>query len=176
MSRTAAASAVLTAITAAAISLSGCGGLSGPSAAGSSTTSPTSAVRSSPSSTTAPTASPSASASVTRAPRTSADLKKAVLTLQGIVRASAAIVITVCHTDRLAWKYRSPRGYLDAYVNAGHAMQNAVLCAESLGLGAWLSTAIDTQALSRLMDLGPAEFPTAVLALGRPQHRREKRA
>ena len=99
----------------------------------------------------------------------------ACLAHQGMVTTSAALVIGVCQAERLAWKYRSPRGYLDAYINAGHAMQNAILYAESLGLGAWLTTAIDTYALSSLLSLGASEFPIAALALGCPRDSHETR-
>jgi SagB-type dehydrogenase family enzyme len=97
----------------------------------------------------------------------------ACLAHQGMTETSAALLITVCHAERLAWKYRSPRGYLDAYVNVGHAMQNALLYAESLGIGTWPTTAIDTRALSSLLKLDEAEFPTSVLALGYPRDPQE---
>ncbi len=90
------------------------------------------------------------------------------LARQGMVHASAAILVAVCATERLAWKYRDPRGYLDAYTNAGHAMQNAALYAESLGIGAWITTAVDTGATSSLMRLRGDEFPLAAMALGEP--------
>ncbi|WP_329184084.1 nitroreductase family protein [Actinacidiphila glaucinigra] len=90
------------------------------------------------------------------------------LARQGMVHASAAILVAVCSAARLAWKYRDPRGYLDAYTNAGHAMQNAALYAESLGIGAWITTAMDTGAMSSLMSLRGDEFPLAAMALGNP--------
>lgn len=87
---------------------------------------------------------------------------------QGMVHASAAVLVAVCAAERLAWKYRDPRGYLDAYTNAGHAMQNAALYAESLGIGAWITTAVNTDAMSTLMRLRGDEFPLAAMALGQP--------
>lgn len=90
------------------------------------------------------------------------------LARQGIASASPAVLVTVCQTARIAWKYRSPRGYLDAYVNVGHALQNAILLAQSVGLGCWPTTAIDTAGLSALLNLSEAEFPTAVLGVGVP--------
>lgn len=91
---------------------------------------------------------------------------EAALARQGMTDASAALIVAVCHAERLAWKYRDPRGYLDAFTDAGHAMQNAVLYAESLGIGAWLTTAVESGDLSALMKLDEGEFPLAVLALG----------
>jgi SagB-type dehydrogenase family enzyme len=90
------------------------------------------------------------------------------LARQGIAAVSPVVLVTVCQSERIAWKYRSPRGYLDAYVNVGHALQNTILMAQSLGLGCWPTTAIDTAGLSALLNLSAAEFPTAVLGIGLP--------
>jgi SagB-type dehydrogenase family enzyme len=88
---------------------------------------------------------------------------------QGIAEVSPAILVAVCQSERIAWKYRGPRGYLDVYVNVGHSMQNAILSAQSIGLRSWISTAIDTAGLASLLNLEDAEFPTAVLGIGWPE-------
>lgn len=85
---------------------------------------------------------------------------------QGCTETCAVAVILFCNPEPIAWKYRSPRGYLDSYVNAGHASQNVLLGACELGLRAWVTTAMDMDSLARSVTAPSGYFPTLVIELG----------
>lgn len=86
---------------------------------------------------------------------------------QGFLSNASFGVMAFCEPATLAWKYRSPRGYLDAYVNAGHAMQNLLLYAANLDLSAWMTTAIDMRSASRLFGADESWFPVSFAAFGK---------
>ncbi|MFT4280650.1 SagB family peptide dehydrogenase [Microbacterium sp.] len=84
---------------------------------------------------------------------------------QGPPGACAMLLVLVSSTERLAWKYRSPRAYRDVWQHAGHATQCALLVNTALGLESFVTNAITTPEVSRLLGLTSTEWPTTVIAV-----------
>ncbi|MCH4208973.1 SagB/ThcOx family dehydrogenase [Bifidobacterium sp.] len=80
---------------------------------------------------------------------------------------SAFMLLTICLSERIAWKYRNPRGYTDVYEDVGHALENVILHFEDYAISAWLSTAIDNNTFKRIIPVGDSRFATAVVAFGK---------
>ncbi len=86
---------------------------------------------------------------------------------QDPVRAAAAVLLLTAIPERSAAKY-GERALRYAYIEAGHAAQNALLQAVARGLGAVPVGAFDDAALSRLFALPGRELPVYLIAVGRP--------
>jgi SagB-type dehydrogenase family enzyme len=72
--------------------------------------------------------------------------------------------------ERSAWRYDNRRAYRDVVLGLGHTSQTALLVATAMGLGAITATAVNEEALERLLGCDPAAEPVlAVTALGRPR-------
>jgi SagB-type dehydrogenase family enzyme len=75
-----------------------------------------------------------------------------------------------CVRERLAWKYRSPRAYRVAHLEAGHYCQTLVLVGVSLGLGAFQTGAFDDSLVESTLGVdGVSEFVIYAAGVGHPQ-------
>jgi SagB-type dehydrogenase family enzyme len=80
---------------------------------------------------------------------------------------SAAVLIITALYERTTRKY-GERGKRYVHIEVGHAAQNALLQAASLGLGAAVVGAFDDSALASLLDLAAPEQPLYLLPVGWP--------
>jgi SagB-type dehydrogenase family enzyme len=80
---------------------------------------------------------------------------------------SAAVLIITALYERTTRKY-GERGKRYVHIEVGHAAQNALLQAASLGLGAAVVGAFDDSALASLLDLPTPEQPLYLLPVGWP--------
>lgn len=88
---------------------------------------------------------------------------------QGFFGESGFAVVLVSITERMAWKYRSPRAYRFALQNVGHVAQVASMVAESLGLGAAITGAFRDDEVEDILHLEiPKNFASFVLVIGYP--------
>jgi SagB-type dehydrogenase family enzyme len=86
-----------------------------------------------------------------------------------LARAPALLIYTAV-LERSAWRYDNRRAYRDVVLGLGHTSQTALLVATAIGLGAVTATAVNEEALERLLGCDPAAEPVlAVTALGRPR-------
>lgn len=80
-------------------------------------------------------------------------------------------IFLTCQFDRLWWKYPHSRAYRVALLDAGHISQTVQLVSTALGLGTWVSAAIDESCLEPLLgDLhssAPLLFVGAGVSTGR---------
>jgi SagB-type dehydrogenase family enzyme len=86
---------------------------------------------------------------------------------QSWVADSAAILIITAIYERTTRKY-GERGKRYVHIEIGHAAQNALLQAASLGLGAAVVGAFDDAAVAGLLDLRAPEQPLYLLPVGWP--------
>ena len=86
---------------------------------------------------------------------------------QGFIKKSAATLVFTAHLPRMYWRY-GERGYRYIHLDAGHAMQNLYLAAESMGAGACAVAAFDDDELNGLLGLdGEERFAVYVGAVGK---------
>lgn len=80
-------------------------------------------------------------------------------------------IFLTCQFDRLWWKYPHSRAYRVALLDAGHLSQTVQLISTSLGLGTWISAAIDESCLEPVIDhlnrSAPLLFVGAGVSTGR---------
>jgi SagB-type dehydrogenase family enzyme len=62
-----------------------------------------------------------------------------------------------CVVSRLMWKYKSPRIYRLAHLEAGHYCQNLLLAATALGLGVYCTAAIADSLIEKALDIDGVE-------------------
>jgi len=79
-------------------------------------------------------------------------------------KAAAAVVIAAVY-ERTTGKY-GQRGIRYVHMEAGHAVQNVYLAAESLGLATVVVGAFDDDAAHNVLGLGPKEVPLGILPVG----------
>jgi SagB-type dehydrogenase family enzyme len=94
------------------------------------------------------------------------DLYAAALNQSAIITAPASILITGVMA-RTAAKY-GRRGIQYVWMEAGHAGQNILLQAVSLGLGAVPIGAFDDNTLRQLLGIGQDELPVYIIPIGYP--------
>jgi SagB-type dehydrogenase family enzyme len=71
--------------------------------------------------------------------------------------------------ERSFWKYRHPRGYAVVLMDAAHLSQTLYLVAGELGLGAFVSAAVNAGNIEDLLGLdGLGEGVVAACGVGRP--------
>jgi len=91
-------------------------------------------------------------------------LCRAGLNQSAICNAPLSIVMTGVF-ERTTGKY-GKRGMQYVFMEAGHAAQNVLLQAESIGLGAVPIGAFDNKAVSRVLHLSESETPLYILCIG----------
>jgi SagB-type dehydrogenase family enzyme len=80
--------------------------------------------------------------------------------------APAAVILSV-NWQQFMWKYRSSHAYRFAHYDLGAYMQTAVLAATSLGMGSFITPALNDVKVSRLLGSSEqASAPTYFLAIG----------
>lgn len=87
---------------------------------------------------------------------------------QDFVATCSLLVLLVARFDRSFWKYRErENAYSVVLQDAGHLSQTFQLAATELSLGSFYTGAINSQAISQLLDLKyPSEAPIGILGLG----------
>jgi putative peptide maturation dehydrogenase len=96
---------------------------------------------------------------VRRLPRDeAASLAVAFAAGQSWIRDAAAVVIVTARFPRTLWKYRrNNRAYLTLYLEAGHFSQTFYLVCAELGLGAFVTAAINGGNIEDAFELDPVE-------------------
>jgi SagB-type dehydrogenase family enzyme len=84
---------------------------------------------------------------------------------QGSVRDAPALFLFACVFTRTTQKY-GRRGMQYVFMEAGHAAQNLMLQAESMGLGHVAIGAFNDEALGEIMKLGEQAHPLYILPVG----------
>ena len=92
---------------------------------------------------------------------------------QSWVADSAAVLIITAVYERTTRKY-GERGKRYVHIEIGHAAQNVLLQAASLGLGAAVVGAFDDAAVANLLDLPVPEQPFYLLPVGWPANSRSE--
>ena len=92
---------------------------------------------------------------------------------QSWVADSAAVLIITAVYERTTRKY-GERGKRYVHIEIGHAAQNVLLQAASLGLGAAVVGAFDDAAVASLLDLPAPEQPFYLLPVGWPANSRSE--
>ncbi len=95
-------------------------------------------------------------------------LARAALGQSWIADSAAVLIITAIY-ERTTRKY-GERGKRYVHIEIGHAAQNALLQAASLGLGAAVVGAFDDAAVAKLLSLPAPERPFYLLPVGWPAH------
>ena len=85
-----------------------------------------------------------------------------------IFEAPAIFVITAVH-PRTTKKYGRARGERYVQIEVGHAAQNLLLQAESLGLAAVPIGAFEDDQVSRVLRISPGESPLYLISVGHPR-------
>lgn len=93
-----------------------------------------------------------------------ADLAGAALGQEEIAHAPCVLVFTALQA-RTTRKY-GERGIRYVHMEAGHAVQNALLTATALGLAAYPAGAFDDARVAGLLRLGPKETPLYLVPVG----------
>lgn len=90
---------------------------------------------------------------------------------QDYVGTCAILVVLVARFDRNFWKYRErENSYAVVLQDAGHLSQTFQLVATDMGLGAFYTAAINSEAIVDLLELRyPAEAPLGILGFGIPE-------
>ncbi len=109
--------------------------------------------------------------------KSTADLRRALYLAseqEAVLRASAVFVITVIY-GRLAEKYNDERSIRYAQLEAGHAAQNLLLQAASLGLAAVPIGAFRDEEIQSVLSLPSEQIPVYLIPAGvgfeeRPAH------
>jgi SagB-type dehydrogenase family enzyme len=86
---------------------------------------------------------------------------------QGAVRRAPAVLVLCAVFERTTGKYRR-RGLQYVYMEAGHAAQNFLLQAASLGLGTVPIGAFRDAEVAAALELPPGEHPLYLLPVGKP--------
>jgi SagB-type dehydrogenase family enzyme len=82
---------------------------------------------------------------------------------QAWVRDAAAVFLSTCVLDRLAWKYRSPRALRVAFQDIGHLSQTLCLVATWLGLGSFTTGALRDEIFEKKIGLRYLQEPVVLL-------------
>jgi SagB-type dehydrogenase family enzyme len=83
------------------------------------------------------------------------------------VGGAAAICLMSAVSDRVAWKYEHATAYRTLFIDAGHLGQTFQLVCTEVGLGSFVTAAIDTERICTLLALeDPSEFPVYACGLG----------
>jgi SagB-type dehydrogenase family enzyme len=93
---------------------------------------------------------------------------RAALDQEALLEAPAVFVVAAVY-ERTAAKYGRARAERYVHLEAGHAAQNLLLQAVSLGLGAVPVGAFDDERLNRVLDLPPSHRPVYLLPVGHPR-------
>jgi putative peptide maturation dehydrogenase len=92
---------------------------------------------------------------------------------QTYLAAASVLVVLTARFSRSFWKYRHPRGYAVLMLDAGHLSQTLYLIAAELGLGAFVSAAVNSGNVEDAIGLdGFEEGVLAACGVGRPTGRR----
>jgi SagB-type dehydrogenase family enzyme len=94
------------------------------------------------------------------------DLERAALD-QGFIHQASAVIILTCVARRIEERYGKSRGARYIAMEAGHAAQNVMLQAVTLGLASVPIGAFRDAHLARVLELGPEERPLYMLPVGR---------
>jgi SagB-type dehydrogenase family enzyme len=97
-----------------------------------------------------------------------APLYEAALSQEPILEAPLILVVTAVY-ERTAAKYGAERGARYVQLEAGHAAQNVLLQAVSLGLGAVSIGAFDDRQVGEVLSLPPDHQPLYLIAVGHPE-------
>jgi SagB-type dehydrogenase family enzyme len=95
-------------------------------------------------------------------------LAKASWDQRSLFEAPVIFVITAVY-PRTVKKYGRARGERYVQIEAGHAAQNLLLQAESLGLGGVPIGAFDDDQVSRVLRISPGESPLYLIPVGHPR-------
>lgn len=95
-------------------------------------------------------------------------LAAAALDQRPVAEAAAVLVFSAVY-ERTTGKY-GQRGVRYAHMEVGHAAQNALLQALSLGLGAVVIGAFGDQAVREVLQLSESEHPLYLMPVGRPRN------
>jgi SagB-type dehydrogenase family enzyme len=85
---------------------------------------------------------------------------------QPCVRGAAAIIVLSAIYERTTERY-GDRGKMYVHMDVGHAAENMLLQATSLGLGSVPVGAFRTRTVATLLGLADTEFPMYLLPIGR---------
>jgi SagB-type dehydrogenase family enzyme len=97
------------------------------------------------------------------------DVRLAALGGQPWLVDGAALVIHTAVIARTRWRYETRRAYRDILIELGHVSQTLLLTSSALGLGAVFATAVQDEALERLIGVDfTAEVALGVTSIGRP--------
>ncbi len=95
-------------------------------------------------------------------------LSRAALAQEFVLQAPLTVVICAVY-ERVAVRYGEERGARYVILEAGHAAQNILLQATTLGLGAVPVGAFDDDEVRRLLELPDDHAPLYLLTVGRPE-------
>jgi SagB-type dehydrogenase family enzyme len=87
---------------------------------------------------------------------------------QAVVREAPAVIVITAVPERTAVRY-GDRATRYVWLEAGHAAQNVLLEAVSLGLGAVPMGAFDDARVSTVLELPPNEVPLYLIPVGHPR-------
>jgi putative peptide maturation dehydrogenase len=91
---------------------------------------------------------------------------------QAYLSGASVLVVMTARFSRSFWKYRHPRGYAVVLMDAAHVSQTLYLVAAELGLGAFVSAAVNAGNTEDVLGLdGFEEGVVAVCGVGRPSQR-----
>ncbi len=97
-----------------------------------------------------------------------AAMRRAALDQEAITQSPAVFVIAAVY-ERISRKYGAARTPRYVYMEVGHAAQNVLLEAVSLGLGGVPVGAFDDQALQKALGLPVDQHPLYVIPVGHPR-------
>jgi putative peptide maturation dehydrogenase len=88
---------------------------------------------------------------------------------QTYLSGASVLIVMTARFDRSYWKYRHPRAYAVLHMDAAHLSQTLYLVSAELGLGAFVSAAVNAGNIEDLLGLdGFEEGVIAVCGCGRP--------
>ena len=88
---------------------------------------------------------------------------------QRYLSTASVLIVMTARFDRSYWKYRHPRAYAVLHMDAAHLSQTLYLLCAELGLGAFVSAAVNAGNIEDLLGLdGFKEGVIAVSGFGRP--------
>jgi putative peptide maturation dehydrogenase len=92
---------------------------------------------------------------------------------QAYLAGASVLLVLTARFDRSFWKYRHPRGYAVLHMDAAHLSQTLYLVCAELGLGAFVSAAVNAGNIEDSLGLdGFEEGVIAVFGCGRPSDQR----
>lgn len=97
------------------------------------------------------------------------ELAQSAVDQEFLAQAPLTVVLSAVD-ERITRRYGAARGPRYIHMEAGHAAQNVLLQAVSLGLGAAPVGAFDDQAVGRLLRLPADHHPLYLLPIGHPRH------